>query len=142
MAFAFTPSNAENVAIAYGVDNTLANYIIQNLTESSTTQNLEIPDQKGRICQIVAYDTQKTLTFTAIGPTGAPCEVGDVLAIADGAISVKADAAAAGDWIVQTVERACTYNDTAKWNVTATSAPHAKPFNKTDDDLDSPITNG
>ena len=134
MAFSYKPTDANSINVAYGVDNTLADFIIQNINITESTQNLEIADQKGRTAQVIAYDKGKTLTFTAIGPSTLPSGFapGAAIAVADnGAITVNQS----GNFIIQSIERACTYNDTAKWNVTAQGWAHATYSDKTEDAL-------
>ena len=135
MAFAFKPTNANSIDVAIGVDYLFDGYIIQNFNESQTMQNLEIADQKGRTCQVIAYDKGKSLSFTMIGPDTQPFEAGNVILVgSDGTITV-ATTAGSGDYIIQSCERACTYNDTAKWNVQAIGWEHASYYDKTEDEL-------
>ena len=126
MAFAFTPSTAASITVAYGVDNELTGYIVQNEDISENTQNLEIADQKGRTCQVIAYDKGMTLRLTVIGPSTAPCDAGDTFAWKD-------KDGTAQNYIVQNVNRTCVYNDTAKWQIEAVAWAHATYTDKTDD---------
>lgn len=128
MAFAFKPSGADSINVAYGVDNELTGYIVQNEDITENTENLTIPDQKGRTCQVIAYDKGMTLSLTVIGPATAPVDAGDTL-------SWKDKSGTAQDYIVQSVKRSCTYNDTAKWVIEATAWAHATYSDKTDDEL-------
>ena len=132
MAFAFKPTNAASIAVTIGVEDELAGYIIQNEDIDETTQNLEIADQKGRTCQVIAYDKGKTISLTMIGPNTAPCDVGEQLSISSNAITVVASG---GDYIVQRVRRTCTYGDTAKWQIDAVGYAHATYSDKTEDAL-------
>ena len=134
MAFSFKPTEANTISVAYGVDNILEGYIIQNINTTESTQNLEIADQKGRTAQVIAYDKGKTLTFTVIGPSTLPTGFtpGAAISVADtGAITVSSS----GNFIIQSIEKACTYNDTAKWNVTAQGWAHATYSDKTEGEL-------
>ena len=128
MAFAFKPSGADSINVAYGVDNELTGYIVQNEDITENTENLTIQDQKGRTCQVIAYDKGMTLSLTVIGPATAPVDAGDTL-------SWKDKSGTAQDYIVQSVKRSCTYNDTAKWVIEATAWAHATYSDKTDDEL-------
>ena len=123
MAFSFTPSGAASLAVAYGVDNELSGCIIQNEDINENTENLIIADQKGRTCQVIAYDKGYALSITAIGTSTAPTSAGATIHYAN------------EDWIVQSVRRTCTYNDTAKWQIEATRWPHATYSDKTDDSM-------
>lgn len=126
MAFSFKPTDANNIVVAYGVDNELSGYIVQNEDISENTQNLEIADQKGRTCQVIAYDKGYTLSLTVIGPDTAPCDAGETF-------SWKDKDGTAQDYIVQSVKRTCVYNDTAKWQIEAVAWAHASYSDKTDD---------
>lgn len=126
MAFSFKPSGAASVVVAYGVDNELSGYIVQNEDITENTQNLEIPDQKGRTCQVIAFDKGLTLSLTVIGPSTAPTSAGATL-------SWKDKDGSSQDYIVQSVKRTCTYNDTAKWQIEAVAWAHATYSDKTDD---------
>lgn len=141
----FKPNNADSIDVAFGVDTSLANFIIQNITISQSTQNLEIADQKGRTAQVISYDKGKTLTFSMIGDRSqlpAEMKVNGVITIdgTTGSISVAAGSAsgvagAANKYVIQSFDEACTYNDTTKWNVTAQGWEHAKYFDKSDSEL-------
>ena len=138
MAFSFQPSGAASVDVAYGVDNTLNNFIIQNEDQTENIENLTIADQKGRTCQVIAYDKGETLSLTAIGPKTAPCAAGDVITLTSGAYS--ASSASSGNaltdsYVVQTVKRTCVYNDTAKWQIEAVSWKHATYTDKSESSL-------
>ena len=138
MAFAFVPAGANSLNVAYGVDDTLTNYIVQNENITNALENLTIQDQKGRVCQVIAYDKGSNLSLTLIGSSTAPCAVGDQLTISAGTITVTAVASggsATGGYVVQSVDRACTYGDTAKWNITATGWEHATYKNKMNDNI-------
>ena len=128
MAFSFKPSGAASVVVAYGVDNELSGYIVQNEDITENTENLTIADQKGRTCQVIAYDKGLTLSLTVIGSSTAPTSAGATL-------SWKDKSGTAQDYIVQSVKRTCTYNDTAKWQIEATAWAHATYSDKTDDAL-------
>lgn len=123
MADIFTPSNANTLSVTIGVPETIDNYIIQNLNITQTSPTLEIQDQTGRVAQVIAYDNQFNVSFTAIGGATAPLSVGEIF----------------DDWkdangntlsvIITSVEKACTYNDTAKWNIQGAASTHAKFWN-------------
>ena len=131
----FHPENANQIPIEYGVNDTYNNYIIQNEDIGETVENLEIQDQWGRTCYVVAYDKNKSITLTMIGSATAPFDVGNQLKILSGAIS-KVDSG--GDYLVTSVNRTCTYNDTAKWQIQGTGFLNATYVNKTSADF-SPI---
>lgn len=128
MAFAFKPSNANSIAVVIGVENELTGYIIQNEDISENIQNLDIADQKGRMAQVIAYDKGNTLSLTMIGPNTAPTNAGATF-------SWKNKDGTAQDYIVQSVRRSATYNDTAKWVVDAVAWAHASYYDKTNDTL-------
>jgi hypothetical protein len=128
MAFAFKPSGANSINVAYGVDNELQGYIVQNEDITENMENLTIPDQKGRTCQVIAYDKGMTLSLTVIGPSTAPCDAGDTF-------TWKDKSGTSQDYIVQSVRRSCVYNDTAKWVIEATAWVHATYSDKSEDAL-------
>lgn len=128
MAFAFKPSGANLITVAYGVDNELSGYIVQNEDITENMENLTIPDQKGRTCQVIAYDKGLTLSLTVIGPATAPTSAGSTLTWKDKSGSSQ-------DYIVQSVKRSCVYNDTAKWVIEATAWVHATYSDKSEDAL-------
>ncbi len=126
MAFSFKPSGAASIVVAYGVDNELSGYIVQNEDITENTENLTIADQKGRTCQVIAYDKSMNLSLTVIGPATAPTSAGATL-------SWKDKSGSSQNYIVQSVKRSCVYNDTAKWVIEATAWAHATYSDKTDD---------
>lgn len=128
MAFSFKPSGAASINVAYGVDNELQGYIVQNEDITENMENLTIPDQKGRTCQVIAYDKGMTLSLTVIGPATAPTSAGSTLTWKDKSGSSQ-------DYIVQSVRRSCVYNDTAKWVIEATAWVHATYSDKSEDAL-------
>ena len=121
----FTPDSAASIEVSMGINYTFPGYIIQNFNEGHNVQNLEIADQKGRTCQVIAYDTGKSLSFTMIGPDTDPFTSGKAIEISSAGVISIATSAGTGDYIIQSCERACTYNDTAKWNVQAIGWEHA-----------------
>lgn len=123
MAFSFKPSGAASINVAYGVDAEISGYIIQTAEETEATENLTIPDQKGRTAQVIAYQKAFNLTLTMIGPDTAPTSAGSELSY-DG-----------DTWIVNSVTRNCTYNDTAKWQIQAVRYLNATYSDKTDDSI-------
>lgn len=124
----FRPTNADALSVVIGVKNELAGYIIQNETINEGINSLEINDQTGRVAQVIAYDKTFNCSLTAIGPDTAPLSVGQTW-------SWKKPDGTALDYIVQSVERASTYNDTAKWNITALAYAHASYSDKTEEVL-------
>ena len=125
MAFSFTPSDANSINVAYGVDNEVTGYIVQNEDISENMENLTIADQKGRVCQVIAYDKGKTLSLTIIGPAAAPTGWA-----AGASITYNSET-----YIIQTIRRTCVYNDTAKWQIEANHWAHATYSDKSEDSL-------
>lgn len=129
MAFAFTPTTANSIAVQLGIDHLLTGYIIQSESITENTENLEISDQKGRVAQVIAYDKSFDCTLQVIGPVASMTyKAGDTLNWYD------ADGTAM-DYIIQSVQLNCTYNDTAKYTITMKAWPHATYSDKTDDSL-------
>ena len=131
----FQPSNANQLSVEYGVNDTMSNYIIQNEDKGENIQNLEIQDQWGRTCYVIAYNKGKTITLTMIGSATQPFSVGDQIKITAGAIT---NVSSGGDYLVTSVNRTCTYNDTAKWQIQGTGFLSATYVDKTSGNF-SPI---
>lgn len=116
----FTPTGAASIDVAYGVDGDVSGYIIQSEDKTETSENLTIQDQKGRTCQVIAYDKGTTLSLTVIGPATAPSNWAVGSTVTYGGVN----------YIVQSLKRTCTYNDTAKWQIEAVHYEHANYSNK------------
>ena len=129
MAFAFTPTTANSIAVQLGIDHILTGYIIQNETITENTENLNIADQKGRTAQVIAFDKSYDCTLQVIGPVSSMTyNAGDTLSWYDAT-------GTSIDYIIQSVQLNCTYNDTAKYTITMQAWPHATYSDKTDDSL-------
>ena len=128
MAFQFKPSNANSISVVIGVPDEIEGYIIQNENINQTTPTLQIQDQQGRMAQVIAYDKEYNVSFTAIGPNQAPKVVGQTWEFTN----VDGSTLSA---IITGVEKSCTYNDTAKWNITGVAYAHATYHDKTEDAL-------
>ena len=131
----FKPNGADTLSVVIGVPDEISGCIIQTSNISETTPTITIQDQFGRVAQVIAYDKEYSVSMTAIGPTTFPLSVGQVWNWHD---QYGNDLSA----IVTSVERACTYNDTAKWNIQATANGHAKFWNATNVGLDDYQYNG
>lgn len=129
MAFAFTPSTANSITVQIGIDHLLSNYIIQNESITETTQNLEIPDQKGRVAQVIAYDKSYSCSLQVIGPVSSMTyKPGTTLSWYDAN-------GTALSYIIQSIKLDCVYNDTAKYTIEMTAYAHASYSDKTEDSL-------
>lgn len=113
MAYNFVPSTATTIAqtVVYGIADELANYILQDINVTEDVNTVQIPDQKGAIAQVRAFQKHWNISFTAIGPNTAPGGgAGSTITFTTATGSFKA--------FVQSAERRATYNDTQKWSVT------------------------
>lgn len=114
MAYTFVPSTATTIAatVVYGVEDTLANYILQDITVTEDVNTVQIPDQQGAIAQVRGMQKHWNISFTAIGNNST--------APGGGAGSTITFTTATGTFkaFVQSCERRATYNDTQKWSVT------------------------
>lgn len=126
----FLPTNADSLSVVIGVTDTIDNCIIQNYTVSESTPTLTIQDQFGRTAQVIAYDKEYNISMTAIGGTNFPLSVGQV-----DTTHFHDQYGNSLSAVITNVERACTYNDTAKWNVQATASGKAKFWNAVDHSL-------
>lgn len=129
MAFTFTPNDATTVAVQIGIDNLLANYILQNEDIEEKADMLKIPDQKGRTAQVIAYQKSYSLSLTAVGPgTTAPTTAGATLEYYDGV-------GTSINYIIDSCRKTSTYNDTSKWQITGTAYLSAVYADKTDSSI-------
>ena len=69
------------------------------------------------------------VSFTAIGGATAPLSVGQIFT------NWKDPSGNDLSVIITSVEKACTYNDTAKWNIQGTASPRASFWNAVDANL-------
>lgn len=113
MAFAFTPTNANQVAVSYGIDHLFANYIVSDEVITENVDKVVIPDQKGKTAQVWGIQKYWNCSLTLTGPTSAaPCHAGSTYAwYNDGSNTTI-------NYFVDTCELRNTYNDTSKWSVT------------------------
>jgi hypothetical protein len=129
MAFAFKPAAANTIAVQLGIDHLLSGYIIQSESITENVENLEIPDQKGRVAQVIAYDKSYDCSLQVIGP------VASMTYNAGTTLSWYDANGTACNYIIQSVQLNCTYNDTAKYTITMRAWPHASYSDKTEDSL-------
>ena len=129
MAFAFTPSTANSIAVQIGIEHLLTGYIIQNESITEAAQNLEIPDQKGRTAQVIAYDKTYNCSIQVVGPV-------DSMSYNAGSTLSWYDAnGTALSYIINSVKLDCVYNDLAKYTIEMVAYAHATYTDKTDDSL-------
>lgn len=129
MAFAFKPTDANTIQVQLGIDHLLSGYIVQNESITENTENLQIPDQKGRVAQVIAYDKSYNCSLQVIGPvSGMTYKAGQTLSWYDAANTAM-------DYIIQSVKLDCVYNDTAKYSIEMVAWPHASYSDKTEDAL-------
>ena len=113
MAYTFVPNTATTIAqtVVYGIADELKDYILQDINVTEDVNTVQIPDQKGAIAQVRAFQKHWNISFTAIGPNTAPGGgAGSTITFTTATGSFKA--------FVQSAERRATYNDTQKWSVT------------------------
>lgn len=106
--YTLKPSSAGIIGVIYGINQELADYILQDVTITEDVNTVQIPDQKGAIAQIKSMQHHWTISFTAIGPNTAPLSLGAQEFPDDSGIYYH----------VNSCERRATYNDTQKWSVT------------------------
>ena len=112
MAFAFVPSDATTVDVQFGIDHLFTDYIVQTEKLTENEDDYRIPDQKGKIAQIHAYQRYWTAQLSVIGPVDAvPCSAGATFQW------YKPGSATKINFFVNKCELDSTYNDTAKWSV-------------------------
>lgn len=116
MAYNFVPiSAATDIAstVVYGVQDTLDNYILQDINVTEDVNTVQIPDQQGAIAQIRGFQKHWNISFTAIGNGMTPPASGAGNPISFTTADNKTFRA-----FIQSCERRATYNDTQKWAVT------------------------
>lgn len=112
MAYTLNPEAAGTLEVVYGIDQTLTDYVLQDVTVTEDVNTVQIPDQKGAIAQIKSMQHHWTISFTAIGKGDAPFS-GNL-----GAQQFSPDGTNTYYYHVNSCERRATYNDTQKWSVT------------------------
>lgn len=133
MAFAFVPSNASEVDVAYGIDHIWQNYIIQDEDIQEGADDFRVRDQKGKVAQIHSIQRYWTCSLSMIGPTS----------------SVPVHAGATYQWYVPGSDTALTYyvnrcrltntqGDSSKWAVEMECYQSAAYENHIDDSTSTP----
>lgn len=106
-----TPTTA--TAEEYGISTTLANYTIESENITTTPQREQVPDQRNAVRAEIRYDTRYELRLTVRGanePAATTINYGT---------TGSGSSATAITWIVDTVEKAGTYNGLRRFNITA-----------------------
>lgn len=126
MAFTFVPNDANTLSVQHGVDHLLSGYIIQDESITENVDQLQVPDQKNRIAQVISYQRWYNCSLTVMGPvTTQPAVPGSTL-------SWYTTTGTKIDYVVDNVTLNCVYNDTAKWNMSMTAYINASYADKTD----------
>lgn len=113
MAFAFKPSNADQIQVLFGIDHEFADYIVQVENMDENEDDYRIPDQKGKVAQIHAYQKYWNVELTLIGPVASkPAGAGSTFQWYTPGSNTKIN------YFVNSCRLASTYNDTAKWTLT------------------------
>lgn len=105
------PANA--TAEEYGISSSLANYTIESENITTTPQREQVPDQKNAVVKEIRYDTRYDLRLTVRGETEPAATTINYGTTGSGS------SAAPITWIVDTVEKAGTYNGLRRFNITA-----------------------
>jgi len=92
----------------YGIETSLANYTIESLTETSTPQREIVYDQFNRRQKEIRYDTLKEISLTVRGQN-APSDASITLGSGNSAVN----------FIVDSIEKAGTYNGLRRFNIRA-----------------------
>ena len=88
----------------YGVSETLSGYTIESCNTTKTPVREPVPNQKNQVCKEIRYDTRTELRMVLRGanePANTTITVAGV------------------QYIVDSVEKAGTYNGLQRWSVTA-----------------------
>lgn len=100
MADPVTPTDA------YGVSETLSGYTIESCNITKSPRREEVHNQQNAVTKEIRYDTRKELRLTMRGASEP----------ADTTITIGSQ-----QFIVDSVEKAGTYNGLQRWNVTGHS---------------------
>ena len=87
----------------YGVSETLSGYTVESCNVTETPQREQVPNQVNQVCKEIRYDTRTELRIVLRGATKP----------ANTSITVGSDT-----YIVDSVEKAGTYNGLQRWTVT------------------------
>lgn len=93
-----------SVAGEYGISSTLEGYTIESENITDSPRREEVPDQRNAVAKEIRYDTRYDLRLTVRGATK------------PSTATIKYDNK---DYIVDSVEKAGTYNGLQRWNITA-----------------------
>ncbi len=107
------PTPATATAEQYGVTETIAGYTIESASVTTTPQREQVPDQKNAVVKEIRYDTRYELRLTMRGESEPPATTIDY------GTTGKGNSVSPVTWIVDSVEKAGTYNGLRRWNVTA-----------------------
>ena len=97
-------TNPTSVAGEYGITSTLEGYTIESETVTDSPRREEVPDQRNAVAKEIRYDTRYELRLTVRG-TAKP--------------STSTITYDGNTYIVDSVEKAGTYNGLQRWNITA-----------------------
>ena len=111
-----TPDGASSIIrdAQYGIDATLAGYIIQNVTVNTTRVYDQTFSQKNMLVSELDTDEQQELTMTVIGGDGA--ESGALSGVVPGDTAFTWDSKT---WKVRSVQYTGAYNDKKTYQITA-----------------------
>lgn len=111
-----TPSAPSTTAGEYGIVDALTGYVIESITDTSTPQREIVYDQFNRRVKEIRYDTLKSISLTVRGP--APQAAGTE-AVAANPISHTDLLLGGTHYIVDSIQRAGSYNGLKRWTVEA-----------------------
>lgn len=97
-------TNPTSVAGEYGITSTLDGYTIESENVTESPRREEVPDQRNAVAKEIRYDTRYELRLTVRG-TDKP--------------STSTITYDKNTYIVDSVEKAGTYNGLQRWNITA-----------------------
>ena len=97
-------TNPTSVAGEYGITSTLKDYTIESENITDSPRREEVPDQRNAVAKEIRYDTRYELRLTVRG-TAKP--------------STSTITYDSNTYIVDSVEKAGTYNGLQRWNITA-----------------------
>lgn len=111
-----TPSAPSTSAGEYGIVDALTGYVIESITDTSTPQREIVYDQFNRRVKEIRYDTLTSISLTVRGP--APAAAGTA-ATASAPISYTDLLLSSTHYIVDSIQRAGSYNGLKRWTVEA-----------------------
>lgn len=114
------PSSATGILKdGWGIDATLAGFIIQNMTVTRARTTDQTQDQKGAVIGELDYDEREDLTLDVIGNTSSSTTDMENALLTGATVGDTAFSFNGKTWKIDNVTFTGTFNDKKKWQITA-----------------------